>query len=154
MSSISVRFNSFLFLYSIFNEHKAPCSSFRKASCFFRHRAPRLQLFAERPRSLAPDTVGWSVWMDSNHRPHAYQACALTTWATNRFLLAHLVLVRVIFLSASADWWRWWGSNPWPPACRAGALPAELHPHILYEVSLSFPFGHSKSNNKRSVLVL
>ena len=28
---------------------------------------------------------GWSVWMDSNHRPHAYQACALTTWATNRF---------------------------------------------------------------------
>ena len=35
MSSISVRFNSFLFLYSIFNEHKAPCSSFWKASCFF-----------------------------------------------------------------------------------------------------------------------
>ena len=27
-------------------------------------------------------------------------------------------------------WWRWWDSNPWPPACRAGALPAELHPHI------------------------
>ena len=27
-------------------------------------------------------------------------------------------------------WWRWWESNPWPPACRAGALPAELHPHI------------------------
>ena len=30
----------------------------------------------------------------------------------------------------TADWWRWWESNPWPPACRAGALPAELHPHI------------------------
>ena len=29
----------------------------------------------------------WSVWMDSNHRPHAYQACALATWATNRFPL-------------------------------------------------------------------
>ena len=27
-------------------------------------------------------------------------------------------------------WWRWWDSNPWPPACRAGALPTELHPHI------------------------
>ena len=25
------------------------------------------------------DIVGWSAWMDSNHRPHAYQACALTT---------------------------------------------------------------------------
>ena len=30
----------------------------------------------------------------------------------------------------SVTWWRWWDSNPWPPACRAGALPAELHPHI------------------------
>ena len=27
------------------------------------------------------------------------------------------------------SWWRWGDSNPWPPACRAGALPAELHPH-------------------------
>ena len=24
----------------------------------------------------------WLDWVDSNHRPHAYQACALTTWAT------------------------------------------------------------------------
>ena len=36
-------------------------------------------------------------------------------------------------------WWRWWDSNPWPPACRAGALPAELHPHICYGILLS-PF--------------
>ena len=28
------------------------------------------------------------------------------------------------------NWWRWRDSNPWPPACRAGALPTELHPHI------------------------
>ena len=27
--------------------------------------------------------------------------------------------------------WRWGESNSWPPACKAGALPAELHPHIL-----------------------
>ena len=25
--------------------------------------------------------------------------------------------------------WRWGESNSWPPACKAGALPAELHPH-------------------------
>ena len=25
--------------------------------------------------------------------------------------------------------WRWTGSNRRPPACKAGALPAELHPH-------------------------
>ena len=30
-------------------------------------------------------------------------------------------------------WWRWWDSNPWPPACRAGALPAELHPHMFHK---------------------
>ena len=27
-------------------------------------------------------------------------------------------------------WWRWTGSNRWPPACKAGALPAELHPRV------------------------
>ena len=36
----------------------------------------------------------------------------------------------VTFLFKESNWWRWWDSNPWPPACRAGALPAELHPHI------------------------
>ena len=33
-------------------------------------------------------------------------------------------------------WWRWRDSNPWPPACRAGALPAELHPQ-----KFTFGFG-------------
>ena len=27
-------------------------------------------------------------------------------------------------------WWRLAGSNRWPPACKAGALPAELYPQI------------------------
>ena len=27
----------------------------------------------------------WWARVDSNHRPHAYQACALTTWATSPF---------------------------------------------------------------------
>ena len=72
-------------------------------------------------------SVSWSVWMDSNHRPRAYQARALTTWATDRFL-THLVFRSTI--CRFPDWWRWRESNPWPPACRAGALPAELHPHI------------------------
>ena len=35
------------------------------------------------------------------------------------------------FALSLENWWRWWESNPWPPACRAGALPAELHPHKL-----------------------
>ena len=29
---------------------------------------------------------------------------------------------------SSLLWWRWTGSNRWPPACKAGALPTELHP--------------------------
>ena len=45
---------------------------------------------------LLPITCSsWSVWMDSNHRPHAYQACALTTWATDRYS-SRWDLVRVI----------------------------------------------------------
>ena len=28
-------------------------------------------------------------------------------------------------------WWRWTGSNRRPPACKAGALPAELHPPLI-----------------------
>ena len=30
-------------------------------------------------------------------------------------------------------WWRWGESNSWPPACKAGALPTELHPHINWK---------------------
>ena len=47
------------------------------------------------------------------------------------------------FGTKSVPWWRWWDSNPWPPACRAGALPAELHPHFLHTALLhsAFPLG-------------
>ena len=35
-------------------------------------------------------------------------------------------------------YWRWGDSNPWPPACKAGALPTELHPHFpLDDLGLS-----------------
>ena len=38
--------------------------------------------------------------------------------------------------------WRWRDSNSWPPACKAGALPTELHPHwvigfIQFTISLT-----------------
>ena len=81
-----------------------------------------------------------SSWaqVDSNHRPRAYQARALTSWAMS----PHAVLVplqlalelshgSIISLNRCLQLrWRWWDSNPWPPACRAGALPTELHPRI------------------------
>ena len=80
----------------------------------------------------------WSVWMDSNHRPRAYQARALATWATNRNLTHRLWFVHLF--ARFTGWWRWRESNPWPPACRAGALPAELHPHLM-RFLLSFRFA-------------
>ena len=124
-----------------------------------------------------------SSWaqVDSNHRPRAYQARALTCWAMSPrrqcrsrtrtyfslvgefsrgpllwaclgftnvaspsafWILCVLSFLRFSCLSGQGDrssvslaWWRWWDSNPWPPACRAGALPTELHPHVGYPSS-------------------
>ena len=60
----------------------------------------------------------WWAQVGSNHRPRAYQARALACWAMSPCGVPGLCL----------PWWRWRDSNSWPPACRAGALPAELHP--------------------------
>ena len=35
----------------------------------------------------------WWVWLDLNQRPHAYQACALTSWATNPYGLARISIL-------------------------------------------------------------
>ena len=40
----------------------------------------------------------WWAWEDSNLRPHAYQACALTTWATSPFSYPGSVFSNL--------WWR------------------------------------------------
>ena len=45
-----------------------------------------------------------------SYKPISSQVCALLT-------------------SSFTRWWRWGESNSWPPACKAGALPAELRPH-------------------------
>ena len=42
-------------------------------------------------------------------------------------------LTRNIFLfNCQVSWWRWGDSNSWPPACKAGALPTELHPQNVF----------------------
>ena len=71
--------------------------------------------------------------------------------------------VRSNHLSYAPSWWRWGDSNPWPPACRAGALPAELHPHFAVApawylqnwtilLSTSFPCWHSDAALSCSLL--
>src|SRR5258708_38977541 len=37
--------------------------------------------------------------------------------------------LREVFSKFFKIWWTWPGSNRRPPACKAGALPAELHAH-------------------------
>ena len=44
-------------------------------------------------------------------------------------LMVNLLLILLMLLaSLPSDWWRLTGSNRRPPACKAGALPAELNP--------------------------
>ena len=38
-------------------------------------------------------------------------------------------------------WWRMSGSNRRPPACKAGALPAELIPHLSNRSTLGISGG-------------
>ena len=101
--------------------------------------------------------ISWA-WEDLNLWPHAYQACALTSWATGprryglrfcsfslrrtrwHFVITPLRKKQAFFgfsLFNSSKFcrfrlnllsWRWRDSNSWPPACKAGALPTELHP--------------------------
>lgn len=40
------------------------------------------------------------------------------------------------------SWWRLPDSNRWPPACKAGALPAELNPHVLCEKAVVIYLSH------------
>ena len=60
----------------------------------------------------------------SRFRFFSLLTCLYTIWYFIQFS-------RYILRATSCDsWWRIRGSNPWPPACKAGALPAELIPHI------------------------
>ena len=42
------------------------------------------------------------------------------------------------FSQSLFGWWRVPGSNRWPPACKAGALPAELTPHLRFFLLLKW----------------
>ena len=52
------------------------------------------------------------------------------------------------------SWWRVPGSNRWPPACKAGALPAELTPHIVEIKSTTYAFNTSVKCSTVSLFLL
>ena len=101
---LSVRFNSFLskFLwilssYSIvkFHSHSRLRFLISSPSCD--------ELWSRRSSSIVkPHFVRWSVWMDSNHRPRAYQARALATWATDRFFSFGFMVLRPLLILSVA----------------------------------------------------
>ena len=53
----------------------------------------------------------WWAQVDSNHRPRAYQARALTTWAMSPFSF-RCISPSCHPLCRSPDWWRWWRDTP------------------------------------------
>ena len=64
----------------------------------------------------------WRGRRGSNSRPSAWQADAL-----NRLSYAPSIHKTMVHpLIGQANWWAVRGSNPRHPACKAGALPAEL----------------------------
>ena len=109
---------------SVFKVHRVLFSALRMLTCVslapLRFRL--LNLFFKKLNEtskflslLQSVSLKWWAKMDSNHRPHDYQSCALASWAIGPY--------------PKLLWWRVPGSNRWPPACKAGALPAELTPH-------------------------
>ena len=114
---LSVRFLLFNILYSVFNEHL--WLSYLKV---------------------------WWAQVDSNHRPRAYQARALTTWAMSpcKFLSVHLV-----FLSPLVEMM---GIEPMTPCLQGRCSPSWATPPYLMRFLLSYLNSHSKLNNKRSIL--
>ena len=64
----------------------------------------------------------------SNHLSYAPNIFSPLSWEVFLFI-THLLFDSVLG-PASRWWWRIRESNPWPPACKAGALPAELIPRF------------------------
>ena len=77
---------------------------------------------------------------------------------TRNLWLLVLKSIQMLFASSSHIWkqaficsssrktleWRRRDSNSWPPACKAGALPTELHPHLdFYSIQRLSPMGLS-----------
>ena len=82
----------------------------------------------------------WLVWCFL----HTWRKVLFITPFPSWYLLSFQSAVIRYLAARTPGWWRWWDSNPWPPACRAGALPTELHPHKIWFVVFSVFFGQGR----------
>ena len=84
--------------------------------------------------SYTPADNDWWVWEDLNFRPHAYQACALTTWATNPLsilglpplLLLKRIRRRYLQVSFLCFFERRWSSRRFPYGYLVTTSPQSL----------------------------
>ena len=77
LASAFIRLSSFMFPRNSMKPHLFPSASFRPL--------PFLMMF----QSIS--CLKWWAKMDSNHRPHDYQSCALASWAIGPYQLPHQV---------------------------------------------------------------
>ena len=74
-------------------------------------------------------SIEWSVWMDSNHRPRAYQARALTCWAMSPFSLPmYLVHLFAILLKLLQLLVEMMGFEPMTPCLQGRCSPSWATP--------------------------
>ena len=78
------------------------------------------QSISQSPNNSICEVVGQNGLEPSTSRLSVVCSSQLSYWPVFSWLT-----------SSSGTWWRLAGSNRWPPACKAGALPAELNPHIV-----------------------
>ena len=125
MSSVSVRFNSFLFLYSIFNEHKSlaalhsawnPCYLFHRGlTCDFRRTSPICG-------SRHCRVVGLDGLEPSTSRLSGVRSNHLSYKPI--ILLAHLVLVRSIVCCRHCRLVEMMGFEPMTPCLQGRCSPS------------------------------
>src|ERR1700693_1142881 len=60
-----------------------------------------------------------------------FVACAYEVVKDHCFLGTRIAAARLIMSPTRSSWWSRSGSNRRHPACKAGALPAELRPQVL-----------------------
>ena len=79
--------------------------------------------------STDPSVCCWWAQVDSNHRPRAYQARALTCWAMSPFSLSmYLVHLFAIFRSLSASLVEMMGFEPMTPCLQGRCSPSWATP--------------------------
>ena len=92
------------------------------------------------PSGLEPPTSCLSGTRSNLLSYEPLQFCGISHSGSPNLSLIHLKIYQVPAVRSFSDWWRWWDSNSWPPACRAGALPTELHPRILFLFLRAIPY--------------